>query len=109
MAKLPNSIPVEIVGFNSLIELEALRAELVGMVADNEQRKVNGCTTFNYAEKDFLCYADKMRDLKNKNIEKEIQDIIHDIIRFYTTTPGLTEADITKLDFICDKLRKVYE
>jgi len=50
-----------------------------------------------------------MRALKGKSIKKEIQDIIHDGIGFYTTTPGLTEADITKLDFICDKLRKVYE
>jgi len=31
-----------------ILEREALKAEIVGMIADNDERKLNGLSSFNY-------------------------------------------------------------
>lgn len=62
MAQLPNEIILTV--DNKVIELEALKTEREGMVADNEQRKLDGFTSLNYNETCFSIIAEKMRGLK---------------------------------------------
>lgn len=57
--------------YTILLEIEALRIEVEGMIAENMQREV--CeNSMAYCEEDFLRMADKIRVLAKNLSEKEI-------------------------------------
>jgi len=54
------------------IELEALKCELAGMLAENEERSANGLALA-YSEETFFDLAQKMRELKLENYEEKTE------------------------------------